>query len=499
MIRTPAPNFVSFRNISPKVKGLPPVTCFLSLVTILFSTLTFAQSDEARYTTLLTRMNAIKVETRQVEDINAITRLGRAFAYYLDKGYFGEAARLFTEDGRLMYGMDGVYIGQERIEELLTRHGKSSMNAGPGLPFGRLNMHMHLQPLVTIGADGQTAQARWREWGQVGNFKDKAEWSDAILENDYIREDGVWKIANMRIYLNFIAPYQGGWAALEPASRNWRTEVGRDFRADERSPVSYRPFPEIHVPDFHYADNKSAIMTPGPVTTLPQRPDDALGKLEARADKEALKLARVHSVRAVENLQAMYGYYFDKGLWSQAADLFTNDGTWEFGQYGVYQGKQSITRGMSLLGPEGLEQGQLNNFPMLQPVIHVSEDNSKAWGRFRSDVMRSVENNGQWQGQWGGGLYENEYVNDGGTWKISKQHYWVTYWGDYDQGWTGEGIIPVSKASTEIPPDAPPTVVYESLPNTYVVPFHYDHPVTGEPHADMERVAADKAAGKNVR
>jgi len=53
--------------------------------------------------------------------------------------------------------------------------------------------------------------------------------------------------------------------------------------------------------------------------------------------------------------------------------------------------------------------------------------------------------------------------------------------------------------SSEIPPDAPPTVVYESLPNTYVVPFHYNHPVTGEPHADMDRLARDKAAGKNVR
>lgn len=472
---------------------------FLTVTALVFMLSGFtasAQSQDAeRYANLLKRMNALKVEATQVEDINAITRLGRAFAYYTDKGFFGEAANLFTDEGRLMYGMDGVYIGRERIKELLTRHGGGSLNAGPGLPFGRLNMHMHLQPLVTIGEDGTTARARWREWGQVGNYKDKAQWSDAILENDYIKEDGVWKVAEMRLFLNFIAPYQGGWAALEPQGRNWKTPTGEDFRPDERSPVSYRAFPEIYVPDFHYADDKSAIMTPAPFTNMTRRPNDALGKLESRADEEEIKLARVHSVRAVENLQAMFGYYFDKGLWSNAADLFTDDGTWEFGQMGVYQGKQSIARGMTLIGPEGLEQGQLNNFPMLQPVIHVSEDNSRAWGRFRSDVMQSRDG----KGRWGGGLYENEYVNDNGTWKIAKQHYWVTYWGDYDKGWRGDGIQPVEQMSTDIPPDAPPTVVYESLPNTYVVPFHYDHPVTGDPHADMERLAADKAAGKNVR
>ena len=132
---------------------------------------------------------------------------------------------------------------------------------------------------------------------------------------------------------------------------------------------------------------------------------------------------------------------------------------------------------------------------MLQPVIHVSEDNSRAWGRFRSDVM--LARNGT--GQWGGGVYENEYINDNGTWRISKQHYWVTFWGDYDQGWTGAGIIPMAPASTTNPPDAPPSVVYQSFPNTYVVPFHYDHPVTGEPHNDMGRLTADQAAGRNVR
>ncbi len=62
-------------------------------------------------------------------------RLGRAFGYYTDKGFFGEAADLFTDNGTFQWGVDGVYKGKARIKELLTRHGGGSMKEAPGLPF----------------------------------------------------------------------------------------------------------------------------------------------------------------------------------------------------------------------------------------------------------------------------------------------------------------------------------------------------------------------------
>ena len=32
---------------------------------------------------------------------------------------------------------------------------------------------------------------------------------------------------------------------------------------------------------------------------------------------------------------------------------------------------------------------------------------------------------------------------------------------------------------TELPPDAPPTMVFQMFPTVYEIPFHYPHPVTG--------------------
>jgi hypothetical protein len=440
-----------------------------------------AQSEAERLTALKSKLAAMTDETEYVEAITKIQRLGRAFGYYTDKGFFGEAADLFTDNGTFQWGMDGVYKGRARIKELLTRHGGGSMKEVAGLPFGRLNLRMQMQPMVTVARDGRTASARWREWGLLGEYKKAAFWADAVIEDSYVKENGVWKISARRYYQNFDAPYQGGWAKLQPVTGAWQTAVAKEFPPDSPSPSQYKPFPAVFIAPYHYADgNLTAIQSRAPFA-LPKRPDDRLGKLEAEIDKKDLQLARTHSVRAIENLQAMYGYYIDKGQWKHAAALFSREGSYEFGQSGVYLGNASIERGLSLMGPAGLEEGQLNNYVMAQPIISIADDNRTAKARWRSDVLLSRAGTGKW----GGGLYENEYVNDNGTWKFSKLHYHVTFWGDYDAGWGGQGgkPIPMDPPSKDNPPDRPPTVVYQSLPKLQVVPYHYVNPVSKKPHA----------------
>ena len=78
-----------------------------------------AQSDVARLAALQGRVVALDHETAYVEAITKIQRLGKAFGYYTDKGYFSEAADLFTDDATFQWGTDGVYSGKARIRELL--------------------------------------------------------------------------------------------------------------------------------------------------------------------------------------------------------------------------------------------------------------------------------------------------------------------------------------------------------------------------------------------
>ena len=436
-----------------------------------------AQSgDAARVKALKERIAELNEQARHVEDINQIHRLQRAYGYYIDKGFWGEASDLFDDDATLEVGVDGVYKGKAHIHKYLVTQGGG--HEGPGLEWGQLNMHMQLQPVITVAKDGKTAKGRWRDFSLLGKYHVSAHWGDAEMENSYIKEDGVWKIKSMHVYTNFIAPYEGGWAKLEPveSKTGWVSETGKAFPADAKPTVTYKPFPNVFVPPFHYkAGRIAAIQAPAPME-IPDRPDDAIGKMEAAADVQELKLDTLYSERAIENLQAIYGFYIDKGMWDEAAALFTKDATYEFGQRGVYKGQKRVRDALTLMGKEGLEEGQLNNYPMLQPIISVAPDNKTAKARWRSDVQLSKDG----KGKWGAGVYENEYVNVDGTWKLSKLHYYVTMWANYDTGWYKDAL-PMEPASTDNPPDAPPTMVYEALPKMVIFPYHYNHPVTGKP------------------
>jgi hypothetical protein len=443
----------------------------------LASCATTPSPEAAEIAALRARVAALNAEAQLLEDVEAVKRLQRAYAFYIDKGYWDEAADLFDEDGALEVGVDGVYVGQDRVRAAIIAYGGGE--PGPGLPFGQYNHHMQLQPVVHVSEDGLTAEARWREIAMTGQFQESAYWGDAVLENRYVKDDGVWKIASMRVFTNFVAPYEGGWASLNPTAADaWVSEAARALPADRPPTESYAPFPSLYTPPFHYGPTETApgVVADSAPAAAPSSP--VVAELARLVDDYDRRLDRLRSASEIENLQGMWGYYVDKGMWSEAASLFTEEGTYEFGQGGVYVGRDRAEAALGLMGPEGLEQGQLNNYPQLQPIITVSDDNRTAKARWRSDVQLSRDG----EGRWGAGVYENEYVNEGGVWKISKLHYYVTMWADYDAGWARGAALPMDGPSQALPPDRPPTEVYGALPDVYLPPYHYVHPVTGEPH-----------------
>lgn len=206
-------------------------------------------------------------------------------------------------------------------------------------------------------------------------------------------------------------------------------------------------------------------------------PAPNIAALEAKLADYRHRVELLKDKDAVENLQAAYGFYVDKMLWRDVADLFSANGSFEYGQMGVYVGKAHIQRALLLFGKDGPEYGKLNNYMQLQSIIHVSPDGRTAKARWQGVQMLGRKNE---SGQWGLGIYENEYVKDGGVWKISKLHFYYTAFTDYDLGWA-KSAIPAPGQSAVIPPDKPPTEVYRAYPGAYVPPYDYKHPVTGEP------------------
>ena len=230
----------------------------------------------------------------------------------------------------------------------------------------------------------------------------------------------------------------------------------------------------------------AALLLPAAAQAQSQTAEQRLAAYRARVE-------RLEDQDAIENLTATFGYYFDKGLWDQAATLFTRDGHYEYGQSGVYIGPAHIQRAMLLMGPQGLAPGHLNNHWMLQNVTIVADDGQTATGRWQGPIQLSQPGT---SGQWAVGIWEDRYVKESGTWKIASAHFYLTAKTDYDKVWT-QGAIPMEQPSALFPPDAPPTEVYRSFPSVYIPPFSFVHPVTGKPLTDLPS-AGDDVVGREA-
>src|SRR6187455_3137698 len=107
-------------------------------------------------------------------------------------------------------------------------------------------------------------------------------------------------------------------------------------------------------------------------------PDDAAAvqALEARIAALEQRKERIEDVNAIERLQAAYGYYADRGLWEEAANLFADDGTIEIALDGVYVGKPRVREYLRTIsgGRPSLTDGELGEHLQVMPVITLAPD-----------------------------------------------------------------------------------------------------------------------------
>jgi hypothetical protein len=394
---------------------------------------------DADLSSLQQRVDRLEALTQRVEGISAIKRLQHAYGHYSELGLWHDFADLFADTG-IGYYTQGA-LDREGIRNLFIKEvGQGRL----GLADGRIYPHISMQPVVTLAPDGQSGKARWHIMAMLGGYKGNASWAGGIYENSYVRENGVWKMQEVRYHAQYGGRYEApGWTATNA------------------------PTP------FHF----EASRVGKPILDV-----DASGRLKAAPTTEMLgtqladlvgRAQRLSDEIEVTNLQHSYGYYLDRKMWDDVADLFATDGTMEIGLQGVYVGPKSIRRG---LGQAGLVEGELNDHVHLQTIVTVMPDGTaRARG---TDIGMTGTTGGK--ALWTQSIYENEFVKQGGVWKFKAMHVYPRFIVDAEQGW-GKDAQPAPGPSKEFPPDRPPTESYEIFPRFHIAPFHYDHPVTGRP------------------
>ena len=104
----------------------------------------------------------------------------------------------------------------------------------------------------------------------------------------------------------------------------------------------------------------------------------ALAGPAAAADADRLadldrRITHLEDANAIEIVQRSYGYFVDKGLWTDVTDLFSEDAHLEIGGRGVQIGKKHILDYMrGAFNHDGIAEGQLINHTQYQPIVHVA-------------------------------------------------------------------------------------------------------------------------------
>jgi len=451
-----------------------------SIATLILAAPAFSQQQppavpaelQARLDKAHARLQSIQDRATRVADMHELLNLQQIYGYYVDKALWDDVASLFTSNGTLELGFNGVYEGQKSIRRYLY-----SLTGGkPGLQQGQLNNHFQLSPLITISPDGNSAKGRWRALIQDGVYGKGSggNWGEGIYENEYVREGGVWKISKLQFFVKFYAPYEAGWTRAHPDSA--RRYGKSTVRPDRPSSVKYQAFPSHYTPVFHYENPvTTGYKFAAPAAAKKRAPaPSSVAELEAQVRAARLQLERLRSTDDVRNLEAIYGYYADKSMQDAISALFTEDATLEILGRGVFIGTGRIYEYMRRLGAP--TQGSLFNHMQLQPVVTVSPDGNSAKMRARLLVMFGATGRAA---QWGEGIYENSFVKENGVWKYQNLHGYQTFYTNYESGWAKQAAAMFSPFPG-YPPDLPQSVAYEVYPALFIPPFHYKNPVTGE-------------------
>jgi hypothetical protein len=422
---------------------------------------------DASLAELAARAAALEHDVGALEDGYAIEKLQRIYGFYTDKQLWTQAADLFAANGSIEVGSRGVYVGKERVLAFLKLN-------GPEFPQpGRLFDQMQIQPIVHVAPDGLTAKGRWHMFAQEAQHGEFANWGLGVFENEYVKENGVWKIAKLHLYTTMYTPYADGWAKTAIPNAGPSTELPPD-----RPPsVDYAAYPAAFVVPFHYENPVTGkpVYASAPAAAPAAAPTAA--ELETKLAALDKRLGLVEDVTQLERLNGIYGYYLAHLQWDDLTGIFSPTGAIEIAMRGVYSGSASIRRNLNLYGQATDSQfGLQHNHMQFQPVIDVAPDGQSAKQRSRAlSIM------GQWErySQWMGGVYENEYVKENGVWKIKHDQVFNTYFVPYTVGWKDVMPRPPPGISKDNPPDGPPSHPFEMYPAPFLPPFHYPNPVTG--------------------
>ena len=165
------------------------------------------------------RVRALEERLAAVEAVQEITRLKASYAELVDSRYTQQGPRSAEEVGRIadelaaLFAEDAVWDGGADLGRWTGRDEIRKRFLDPTLRF---TIHYFVQPRVTVEDD--RARARWDILSLVTFGNGKPGWMTGIEDDEYVRVDGRWLHASMKLTVHFMVPHARGWGGDGPTA-----------------------------------------------------------------------------------------------------------------------------------------------------------------------------------------------------------------------------------------------------------------------------------------
>jgi len=216
---------------------------------------------------------------------------------------------------------------------------------------------------------------------------------------------------------------------------------------------------------------------------------------EARIKDLEEKVRILQDIEDIKRLQKAYGYYLEHFMNDEIMDLFADSP--DLVLNGAKGGKDDLRKFFKNLKDLSQNPEFLHQAMQLSGIVDVSPDGKTAEGRWYSlgavalptgKGVRPISLNG---------IYTVEYVRENGKWKIKKLKFHPIILASPDEGWVKkERIATITPGETGKRGPAKPLDSDARYPSGYIVPFHFNHPVTGKKTGEAKHNALMKQKHK---
>ena len=208
---------------------------------------------EAKVKTLMKTIEKLEARLQTAEDIEAVKKLQKAYSYYLEHWQEEELLGLWSHSPDITFEVNdtGQFKGWEDIKKAFhfKDHYPAYGDAEKAPPE-----YLHILPsvvgIVDLDPDGKTAKGRWYGYF-LGAMPREGQTRPligcGIWENEYIKEQGIWKLK--KVFFNEIisSPLDEGWvkkpSILNPPLKH-RRAPGPD--------THFLTYPSGYIFPYHY-------------------------------------------------------------------------------------------------------------------------------------------------------------------------------------------------------------------------------------------------------